>query len=63
LQSVDEVARLLEAAPGPRYKAALGTAYGARLRVCEVVALETTDIDSTRMPIRVEQGKGWIIRP
>ncbi|HEX2430728.1 MAG TPA: site-specific integrase [Aestuariivirgaceae bacterium] len=56
--SVEEVARLLEAAPGPRYKAALGTAYGAGLRVSEVVALKVSDIDSTRMLIRVEQGKG-----
>ena len=56
--SVEEVARLLEAAPGPKYKAALGTAYGAGLRVSEVVALKVSDIDSTRMLIRVEQGKG-----
>jgi site-specific recombinase XerD len=56
--SVDEVARLLEAAPGPKYKAALGTAYGAGLRVSEVVALKVSDIDSTRMLIRIEQGKG-----
>ena len=56
--SVEEVARLLEAAPGPKYKAALGTAYGAGLRVSEIVALKVTDIDSTRMLIRVEQGKG-----
>jgi integrase/recombinase XerD len=56
--SVDEVVRLLEAAPGPKYKAALGTAYGAGLRVSEIVALKVNDIDSTRMLIRVEQGKG-----
>jgi integrase/recombinase XerD len=56
--SVEEVARLLEAAPGPKYKAALGTAYGAGLRVSEVVALKASDIDSTRMLIRIEQGKG-----
>jgi integrase/recombinase XerD len=56
--SVEEVARLLEAAPGPKYKAALGTAYGAGLRVSEIVALKVSDIDSTRMLIRVEQGKG-----
>jgi integrase/recombinase XerD len=56
--SVEEVTRLLDAAPGPKYKAALGTAYGAGLRVSEVVALKVTDIDSTRMLIRVEQGKG-----
>ncbi|SDL37057.1 tyrosine-type recombinase/integrase [Mesorhizobium muleiense] len=56
--SAEEVARLLEAAPGPKYKAALGTAYGAGLRVSEVAALKVTDIDSARMLIRVEQGKG-----
>ena len=56
--SVEEVGRLLEAAPGPKYKAALGTAYGAGLRVSEVTALKLGDIDSARMLIRVEQGKG-----
>jgi site-specific recombinase XerD len=56
--SAEEVGRLLEATPGPKYKAALGTAYGAGLRVSEVVALKVGDIDSTRMLIRVEQGKG-----
>ena len=56
--SPDEVARLLEAAPGLKYKAALSVAYGAGLRALEVVSLKLTDIDSTRMVIRVEQGKG-----
>src|SRR5882724_493026 len=56
--NVEEVGRLLEAAPGLKYKAALGTAYGAGLRVSEVAALKVGDIDSTRMLIRVEQGKG-----
>ena len=56
--SVEEVGRLLEAAPGPKYRAALGTAYGAGLRVSEVTALKGCDVDSTRMLIRVEQGKG-----
>jgi site-specific recombinase XerD len=56
--SLEEVTRLLEAAPGPKYKAALGTAYGAGLRVSEIVSLKVSDIDSTRMLIRVEQGKG-----
>ena len=56
--SVEEVGRLLEAAPGPKHKAALGAAYGAGLRVSEVAALKVDDIDSTRMLIRVEQGKG-----
>lgn len=56
--SVEEVGRLLECAPGPKYRAALGTAYGAGLRVSEVAALKMGDIDSTRMLIRVEEGKG-----
>jgi site-specific recombinase XerD len=55
---VEVVGRLLEAAPGLKYKAALGTAYGAGLRVSEVAALKVGDIDSTRMLIRVELGKG-----
>ncbi len=56
--SVEEVGRLLEAAPNLKYKAALGTAYGAGLRVSEVASLKIDDIDSTRMLIRIEQGKG-----
>jgi site-specific recombinase XerD len=55
---LDEIARLLEAAPGPKYKAALSAAYGAGLRVSEVVALKVPDIDSQRMLLRIEQGKG-----
>ena len=58
--SPEEVGRLLEATPGPglKYKAALSVAYGAGLRAGEVVMLRVTDIDSKRMLIRVEQGKG-----
>ena len=58
--SPEDVARLLDAAPGPglKYKAALSVAYGAGLRAMEVVGLTTGDIDSKRMLIRVEQGKG-----
>src|SRR5262249_52632925 len=56
--SPDEVARFLEAAPGLKYKAALSVAYGAGLRVSEVVSPKVSDIDSKRMMLRVEQGKG-----
>jgi site-specific recombinase XerD len=58
--SPDDVALLLDAAPGPglKYKAALSVAYGAGLRGCEVVMLRIGDIDSKRMLIRVEMGKG-----
>src|SRR5947207_3946015 len=56
--SVEEVARLLNAAPGLKYRAALSVAYGAGLRATEVISLKVSDIDSKRMIIRVEQGKG-----
>ena len=56
--SQEEMKRLLEAAPGLKYKAALSVAYGAGLRVSEVVSLKVSDIDSKRMLIRIEQGKG-----
>jgi site-specific recombinase XerD len=56
--SQEEVARLIEAAPGLKYKAALSVAYGAGLRVSEVARLKVSDIDSQRMTLRVEQGKG-----
>ena len=56
--SPEEVARLLNAAPGLKYKAALSVAYGAGLRAAEVTSLKVCDIDSKRMIIRVEQGKG-----
>ena len=54
----EDVLRLLESAPNPKSKAALSVAYGAGLRAMEVVALKITDIDSQRMLIRVEMGKG-----
>jgi integrase/recombinase XerD len=54
----EEVLRLLESAPGPKHKAALSVAYGAGLRAMEVVALKVSDIDSKRMLLRVEMGKG-----
>ena len=46
--SPEEVARMLGAARGLKYKAALSVAYGAGLRVSEVVALKVSDIDSAR---------------
>jgi site-specific recombinase XerD len=56
--SPEEVARFLDAAPGLKSKAALSVAYGAGLRAAEVIALKICDIDSDRMMIRVEEGKG-----
>lgn len=56
--SRDEVTRLISSAGSPKYQAALSVAYGAGLRAGEVVALKVTDVDSARMALRVEQGKG-----
>jgi site-specific recombinase XerD len=56
--STEDVARLLNAAPNLKAKAALSVAYGAGLRASEVCHLKINDIDSERMIIRVEQGKG-----
>jgi len=56
--SRDEVARLIAAAPNQKCQTALSVAYGTGLRVSEVIALKVSDIDSQRMTLRVEQGKG-----
>jgi integrase/recombinase XerD len=56
--SPEEVALLLHCAPSLKHKAALSIAYGCGLRVSEIVHLKVGDIDSERMVIRVEQGKG-----
>ena len=56
--SADEVARFLAAVPSQKHRTALMTAYAAGLRVSEVVRLKIADIDSDRMLIRIEQGKG-----
>ena len=56
--SADEVARFLEAIPSLKSRTALTTVYAAGLRASEVVLLKIADIDSRRMVIRVEQGKG-----
>ena len=56
--SAEEIRRLLEAAVEPKDKAMLSIAYGAGLRAMEIVALKVADIDSKRMLIRVENGKG-----
>ena len=58
--SFEEVSAILSAAPGPglKYRAALGIGYGAGLRASEVTNLKVRDIDSDRMLIHVERGKG-----
>ncbi len=56
--SADEVVRFLEAVSSLKARVALTTAYAAGLRVSEVAALKVRDIDSDRMVIRIENGKG-----
>ena len=56
--SREEVARLLAATENIKHQTALSVAYGAGLRASEVVALKISDVDSQRMTLRVEQGKG-----
>ena len=56
--SPDEAARLIAATTCLKHRAALCIAYGAGLRVAEVASLKVGDIDSERMLIRVERGKG-----
>ena len=53
--SVEEVTLLLQAAPGPKCKAAFATAYGAGLRVSEMVALRAGDVDSGRNVIHADR--------
>ena len=58
--SIEEVAEVIAAAPGPglKYRAALSISYGAGLRAPEVCNLKMSDIDSDRMLIHVDEGKG-----
>jgi len=60
--SADEVVRFLEAVPSLKSRAALTTAYAAGLRASEAVSLKIADIDSSRMVLRVEQGKSLPLR-
>jgi len=56
--SREEVARLIAATRNLKHQTALSVAYGAGLRASEVIALKVGDIDSERMTLRIEQGKG-----
>lgn len=58
--SAEEVLEILRVAPGPglKYRAALSISYGTGLRASEVCNLKVSDIDSDRMLIHVDRGKG-----
>jgi len=54
----DEVQRFLDQVTGVKHRAVLLTCYGSGVRISEAVSLKLSDIDSHRMLIRVEHGKG-----
>jgi integrase/recombinase XerD len=56
--SPEEVLRFLSCVPSLKHRAILTTCYAAGLRISEALHLRLTDVDSTRMVIRIEQGKG-----
>jgi integrase/recombinase XerD len=56
--SPEEVLQFLGAINATNHRAILTACYAAGLRISEAVRLKSTDIDSQRMVIRVEQGKG-----
>lgn len=56
--SAEETARFLSAVSIPRYRVLLTTIYSAGLRLNEALGLRARDIDSSRMLIRIFQGKG-----
>jgi len=54
----EEVARIIAAAPGLKYKTAISITYGAGLRASETASLKVVNIDSRAMTLNIEQGKG-----
>ena len=56
--SREEATRLIAAAENLKHQTALSVAYGAGLRASEVSGLKVTDVDSQRMVLRIQQGKG-----
>ena len=56
--STEEVSRLFQVVTNLKHRAILMTAYSGGLRVSEVTHLRVRDVDSQRMMLRVEQGKG-----
>jgi integrase/recombinase XerD len=56
--SMEEVAQLLAAAQPGRERMLLETAYGCGLRISELLAMQVTDIDASRMVVTVRHGKG-----
>jgi integrase/recombinase XerD len=60
--SREEVSAFLESIRSPKHRTILMTAYAGGLRISEVTRLKVSDIDSQRMVLRIEQGKGQVDR-
>jgi site-specific recombinase XerD len=56
--SPEEVTRLINASPNPYHRTLVTTLYSTALRRAELCRLKVSDLDSQRMMIRIEQGKG-----
>lgn len=56
--SREEVMHLIDSVDNLKHRTILSTIYAAGLRVTEATRLKVTDIDSQRMTLRVDQGKG-----
>lgn len=56
--SRDELLPLFTSLRNQKHRTLLMTAYATGLRLYEIISLKVADIDSARMMIRVEQGKG-----
>lgn len=56
--TLDEVARIIAAAPGLKYRTAISVTYGAGLRASETASLKVSSIDPHSMTLSIEQGKG-----
>ena len=56
--SPEEVLQFLDCVEHIKHRTILTTCYAAGLRISEAVSLQPSHIDSQRMVIRVEQGKG-----
>jgi integrase/recombinase XerD len=61
--SREEVAQLIEAAPTPFYRTVLMTLYGTGVRRTELTRLQVSDIDSRRMVVHIQGGKGRQMAP
>ena len=54
----DELRAVFSSVKNQKHRTILMTTYGCGLRISEVISLKPSDIDSSRMMVRIEKGKG-----